>query len=142
VRFLPIITATRTWPEEDEQHIVSQFVATLKLTGYERPRLKILPSLQLGAEAERTHGYRKSERITPRMMKGFDTSQLVCEHSRIITDQGVYVCPILIESPDANRGDSLEEATKAYVLSHGVCSTCFQYGAICSNATSTVRSDK
>ncbi|NOZ39708.1 MAG: radical SAM protein [Planctomycetes bacterium] len=140
--FLPIITATRTWPEEDEQQVVSQFVATLKLTGYERPRLKILPSLQLGAEAERTHGYRESERISPQMMKGFDTSQLVCEHSRIITDRGVYVCPILIESPDANLGGSLEEAVQPFVLSHGACSTCFQYGAICSNASSAVRDDK
>ena len=140
--FLPIITATRTWADEDEQQIVGQFVATLKLAGYERPRLKILPPLQLGAEAERTHGYRETERITRRMMKGFDASQLVCEHSRVVTDRGVYVCPILIESPDANLGDSLDESTSAYALSHGACYTCFQYGAICSNASSAVRGDK
>jgi len=140
--FLPIITATRTWSDEDEQQVIRQFVATLKLAGYERPRLKILPSLQLGAEAERTHGYRESERVTRQMMKGFDASQLVCEHSRVVTDRGVYVCPILIESPDANLGDSLDEATQPYALSHGACSTCFQYGAICSNASSAVRSDK
>ena len=87
--FLPIITATRTWSDADEQKIVGQFIATLKLAGYERPRLKILPPLQLGAEAERTHGYRETERITRRMMKGFDASQLVCEHSRVVTDRGI-----------------------------------------------------
>ena len=140
--FLPIITATRTWADEDEQQIVGQFVATLKLAGYDRPRLKILPPLQLGAEAERTHGYRETERITRRMMKGFDASQLVCEHSRVVTDRGVYVCPILIESPDANLGETLAESTSAYALSHGACYTCFQYGAICSNASSAVRGDK
>jgi len=140
--FLPIITATRTWPDDDEQRVVGQFVATLKLAGYERPRLKILPSLQIGAEAERTQGYRDSERITRRMMKGFDASQLVCEHSRVVTDRGVYVCPILLESPDANLGDSLADAARPFPLAHGACYTCYQYGAICSNASSAVRTDK
>jgi len=140
--FLPIITATRTWSDADEQQVVGQFVATLKLAGYERPRLKILPPLQIGAEAERTQGYRDSERVTRRMMQGFDASQLVCEHSRVVTDRGVYVCPILLESPDANLGDSLDAATQPYPLSHGACYTCYQYGAICSNASSAVRSDK
>ncbi len=142
VGFLPIITATRTWQDADEQQVVGQFIATLKLAGYERPRLKILPPLQIGAEAERTGGYRDSERISRRMMKGFDASQLVCEHSRVVTDRGVYVCPILLESPDARLGDSLDEATSPYALSHGACYTCYQYGAICSNASSAVRSDK
>src|SRR5258707_5380685 len=40
--FLPIITAARTWPLEDEREVVSQFVAMLKEAGYARPRLKIL----------------------------------------------------------------------------------------------------
>jgi sulfatase maturation enzyme AslB (radical SAM superfamily) len=140
--FLPIITATRTWPDAQEPQVVGQFVATLKLAGYERPRLKILPALQLGAEAQRSSGYRASERVTRRMLEGFDTSQLVCEHSRVVTDRGVYVCPILIESPDAQLGDSLSDATQPYPLSHGACYTCYQYGAICSNASSAVRSDK
>ncbi|NOY43074.1 MAG: radical SAM protein [Planctomycetes bacterium] len=139
IGFLPIITATRTWPEAEDQQIVSQFVDTLKSIGYERPRLKILPPLQIGAEAERTHSYRDSERVTRRMMQGFDASQLVCEHSRIVTDRGVYVCPILIEADDANLGDTLTLSTKPYALNHGACYTCYQYGAICSNAPSTVR---
>jgi len=140
--FLPIITATRTWSDAEDQYVVGQFVAMLKKVGYKRPRLKILPPLQIGAESERTHGYHDSERVTRQMMRGFDASQLVCEHSRVVTDRGVYVCPILIESPDANLGDTLAEASGAYALSHGACLTCYQYGAICSNASSAVRSDK
>ncbi len=140
--FLPIITATRTWSDADDQRVVVQFVATLQQNGYQRPRLKILPPLQLGAEAERTHGYRDSERVTRTMMKGFDSSQLVCEHSRMVTDRGVYVCPILIESADARLGETLAESTAPFALSHGACYTCYQYGAICSNASSTARGDK
>lgn len=135
--FLPIITAARTWPDEQEQKVVGQFVSMLRERGYERPRLKILPTLKLGAEEERTAGYATSERVTRDMLEQFDHSQLVCEHSRIVTDQGVHVCPILIESPDAHLGDSLTEATREFPLAHGACFTCYQYGAICSNASSS-----
>jgi molybdenum cofactor biosynthesis enzyme MoaA len=132
--FLPIITAARTWPEERELEVVGRFVAMLQARGCARPRLKILPTLRIGAEEQRTHGYLSSERVTQEMMDGFDASQLVCEHSRIVTDRGVFVCPILIDSPDARLGDTLESACVEYSLRHGACYTCYQYGSICSNA--------
>ena len=133
--FLPIITAARTWPDTEEEQIVGQFVTMLKNSGYGRPRLKILPALQMGAEQDRTHGYRDSERITQALMEDYDTSQLVCEHSRIVTDRGVYVCPILIDSSDARLGETLADADRPFALKHGACFTCYQYGAICSNAS-------
>ncbi|MGH7139912.1 MAG: radical SAM protein [Pirellulales bacterium] len=131
--FLPIITAARTWPDADEPEIVGRFLEMLKSRGYVRPRLKLLPTLRLGAEVERTHGYSATERVDEQMMVGFDASQLICEHSRIVTDRGVYVCPILIESPDARLGDSLAESLRPFAIRHGACFTCYQYGAICSN---------
>jgi molybdenum cofactor biosynthesis enzyme MoaA len=133
--FLPIITAARTWPIEEDEQVVGCFVKMLRQRGYERPRLKILPTLQLGAEENRTGGYRDSERITPAMMDDYDVTQLVCEHSRIVSDRGVHVCPILIESPDSLMGQSLSESLGRFSLSHGACFTCYQYGAICSNAS-------
>ncbi len=140
--FLPIITATRTWEESENQQIVGQFVAMLQGLGYRSPRLKILPPLQIGAEAERSHGYRESERVTHDMLQDFDASEFVCEHSRIVTDRGVYVCPILIESSDALLGKTLADAAQPYAITHGACFTCYQYGSICSNASSAVRGDK
>ena len=133
--FVPIITAARTWPIEEDPQVIGRFVEMLRGRGYERPRLKILPTLQLGAEEQRTCGYRDSERITPEMMDGYDVSQLVCEHSRIVTDRGIHVCPILIESPDSLLGSSLSESLGRFALRHGACTTCYQYGAICSNAS-------
>ena len=132
--FLPIITAARTWPDAEEPEIIDRFLDVLKDHSYARPRLKLLPTLRIGAESERTHGYTLTERVDERMMVGFDTSQLICEHSRMVTDRGVYVCPILIESPDARLGDTLAESLRPYGLRHGACFTCYQYGAICSNA--------
>ena len=70
------------------------------------------------------------------MIRDFDTSQLICEHSRIVTDQGVFVCPILIEAPDARLGTTLQESRRPFTLRHGACYTCYQYGAICSNPSS------
>lgn len=135
--FLPIITAARTWPLVDEPRVLSQFMQTLHDSGYERPRLKILPTLQLGAEEERTHGYDAGDRVTTGMMQGFDERQLICHHSRVVTDRGVYVCPILLDAPDARLGDSLEQAARPFPLSHGACTTCYQYGAICTNPSSS-----
>lgn len=134
--FLPIITATRTWPDAQEKEVVERFTRMLRQAGYARPRLKILPTLHLGAEANRTHGYRDSQRVTASMLEGYDTTQLVCEHSRIVTDRGIYVCPILIASEDARLGDRLDQALHPYAIKHGACFTCYQYGAICSNTAS------
>jgi AdoMet-dependent heme synthase len=134
--FLPIITAARTWDIDQDPEIVGAFVAMLQAAGYARPRLKILPTLHLGAEEQRTHGYRETERITAEMLDDYDAGQLICEHSRIVTDRGVHVCPILIEAPDSLLGQTLEEAARPFALQHGACYTCYQYGAICSNPSS------
>jgi molybdenum cofactor biosynthesis enzyme MoaA len=134
--FLPIITATRVWPEEQYSQFIGEFLAVLKAAGYERPRLKLLPTLKIGAEVERSEGYRLTERVDRPMLDGFDTAQLVCEHSRIVTSRGVHVCPILIESPDSLLGQSLAESLRPYAIQHGACYTCYQHGAICSNASS------
>lgn len=131
--FLPIITAARTWSDEQEEQVIGQFTDMLRREGYARPRLKILPMLQIGAEQERTHGYRDSERITAAMMEDFDRSQLLCHNARVVTDRGISVCPILIETPEAILGDTLADSLRPFDLSHGACYTCYQYGAICSN---------
>jgi hypothetical protein len=70
------------------------------------------------------------------MLAGFDVSQLICEHSRIVTDRGVYVCPILIDEPAARLGGSLLDSLKPFAIRYGACFTCYQYGAICSNPSS------
>jgi len=131
--FLPIITVTRTRDDENDAELFDGFVRVLQANGYERPRLKILPTLRIGAEVERQRGYQEVERVTRDMMKGFDESHLICNHSRIVTDRGVYVCPILIAAPDARLGATLEDATAPYALRHHACFTCYQYGALCAN---------
>ena len=131
--FLPIITATRTWPQASELEIIREFRKTLQKAGYTRPRLKILPSLKIGAESQRTSGYGPLDRVTTEMLDGYDQSQLVCHQSRIVSDRGVHVCPILIDAPDSLLGQTLKDAAVDFPLSHGACYTCYQYGSICTN---------
>jgi sulfatase maturation enzyme AslB (radical SAM superfamily) len=131
--FLPIITVTQTRDNDDPAALFEGFVRLLRANGYDRPRIKILPTLRLGAEVSRQRGYRPEERVTPEMMESYDPGRLLCNHSRIVTDRGVYVCPILIDSPDARLGATLAQAMTAYPLRHPSCFTCYQYGALCAN---------
>jgi AdoMet-dependent heme synthase len=133
--FLPILTVTRTNDEQEDSEIFDGFVRMLKDLGYQRPRIKILPTLRIGAESERQRGYHDDERVTAAMMVGYDQNLLVCNHSRMVTDRGVFVCPILIESADARLGDTLTEAQRPFAIKHSACYTCYQYGALCANVS-------
>jgi molybdenum cofactor biosynthesis enzyme MoaA len=133
--FLPILTVARTRDEDDNARLYDGFVALLRSQGYERPRVKILPTLRLGAEVERQRGYRPEEHVTAEMMRDFDAGQLLCNHSRLVTDRGVFVCPILLEAADARLGATLFDGLRPYGLRHHACYTCYQYGTLCSNPT-------
>lgn len=134
--FLPIITMTRVWDDAEDSAVLDQFREVLRQHGYDRARLKVLPRLQLGAEANRTCGYSAADRVTAEMLVGYDTSQLVCQHSRVVTDRGIAVCPILIDSHEAILGQTLADANRGFAIAHGACATCYQFGAICTNPSS------
>jgi uncharacterized Fe-S cluster-containing radical SAM superfamily protein len=136
--FLPIITMAQTWDDADTMNVYHRMRQTLLSLGYPRPRIKLLPTLRLGAETLRSRGYQDDERVTAPMMEGFDPSTLLCSTSRIVTDRGVHVCPILIDSADSLLAPTLAEAVRAdFALSHQACYTCWLHGAICSNASSS-----
>lgn len=137
--FLPILTVTHTHDEQNDSDLFSGFVELLKRNSYTRPRIKILPTLRIGAEAIRQRGYLDEERVTSEMMEGYDAGLLLCNHSRVVTDRGVFVCPILLDSPDARLGSTLEEAQQPFALRHRACFTCYQYGALCANASGRPR---
>jgi AdoMet-dependent heme synthase len=54
--FLPIITAMRSWPIEQDEARLESFKTCLARAGYQHPRIKLLPSLKIGQEALREHG--------------------------------------------------------------------------------------
>lgn len=135
--FLPIITCMQSWEDDENEIVLEGFKDMLRDVDYTRPRLKILPPLRFGREEARYRGYTDAEIVTREMMEGYDERQLLCATSRIATDRGVYVCPILIEKPDAKLGDTLAESFMPYALRHQACYSCYITGAICSNFAPT-----
>ncbi len=132
--FLPIVTAVRTWDAADEASVLRALVERLRQAGYAHPRIKLLPALRIGAEAERSRGYLPSERVTTGMLAGFDADRLLCSASRIVTSRGVWVCPILLDEAAGRLGDDLPAAAgRAFPLRHGACHTCWEHGAMCAN---------
>ena len=135
--FLPIITMMQSWPDSETLEVLRAFTAELKRRGCERPRFKILPALRIGMEAKRTRGYRPDERVSAEMLEGYDVDQLICSHSRTVTDRGVAVCPILIEAPGVHLGATLREASRPFAVSRPACFTCYLFGSICTNVGSS-----
>ena len=129
----PIITATQTWPDEDDRSLREGFHQFLRGLGLGRPRVKVLPLFRVGREAERGRGYKPEERLTHEHMVGFDPWLLQCSTSRMVTSRGVYVCPILIDVPAAKMGQTLRETLRPFPLAHGACHTCWATGASCRN---------
>jgi AdoMet-dependent heme synthase len=137
--FLPIVTMVRTWEPDAEPEVYRRIVAMLRERGCEKPRVKTMPALRIGAEAERSGGYAADERVVSGMLDDYDLDQLVCAHARVVTDRGIWVCPILLDAPDGNLGDDLTAAARApFALSHAACHTCWLHGAICSNPGAVV----
>jgi MoaA/NifB/PqqE/SkfB family radical SAM enzyme len=130
---LPIITATRTWDINDDPDVLGGFRKTLKSIGYDHPRIKLLPSLKIGREEERNRSYHASERVTHEMMKDYETDQLLCSNARLVTDRGVWACPILVLHEEAKLGETLEDAMKPVSLGFDACYTCYRFGELCSN---------
>jgi pyruvate-formate lyase-activating enzyme len=135
---LPLVTVVRTWSDAEEQAVLPGFTRILREAGYDRPRIKILPALPLGRELVRLPGAHDEPWVTEEMMRGFDLDLLMCSNSRIVTDRGVWVCPLLVEKPDARLGDHLDDAVAGYELAHRACYSCYQYGTFCSNIGSGI----
>ena len=135
---LPIITIVRTWDDADELAMLAGFTRMLRDAGFDRPRIKVLPALPLGRELTRIAGLQRDECVTTAMLDAFDRDLLMCSNSRLVTDRGVWVCPLLVEQPDAQLGTTLDEAGGAYELRHQTCVTCWRYGTICGNVSAQI----
>lgn len=132
--FLPIITTMQTWDADETDRVLADFRRLLAGAGYERPRLKILPPLRIGAEAHRDRPYADVELVDREMMRDYPTDQLLCSGARLVTGSGVWACPILLDYPSARLADTLEEAVaRDAPLAEQACYTCWVNGAICSN---------
>ncbi len=132
----PVLTVTEVHAENASPAGRERFFELLRSLGLEKPRLKLLPVFRLGAEAERAGAYEGWQRLTEADAfsgSGADGSwdHLQCSSCRMVTDQGVWVCPILVNEPEGRMGEALADTLGPFPLRHAACWTCHVYGVSC-----------
>jgi len=127
----PVITVTTAAEGVESGEGRTRFLDVIRGFGFERPRLKVLPLFRIGAEETRTRAYEDWERLTRDELTDEEASVLQCSSCRMVTSKGVYVCPILIEEPEARMGDTLAETVRPFPLRYGACHTCWVDGVTC-----------
>jgi AdoMet-dependent heme synthase len=127
----PVLTVTEVDADHASQAGRRRFFDLLAELGITRPRLKVLPLFRIGAEAERSRAYASWERLTGPAGDVGDLSHLQCSSCRMVTDQGVWVCPILVNEPAAKMGERLADTLGAFELAHPACFTCHLHGVSC-----------
>ncbi|HVG07040.1 MAG TPA: radical SAM protein [Thermoanaerobaculia bacterium] len=127
----PVITVTEVCREAGTDAGKERFFQLLRSLGIGRPRLKILPVFQIGAEAERGGAYESWQRLRQGEVPEGAWDHLQCSGCRMVTDQGVWVCPILVNEPSARMGETLADSLGSFPLDHPACWTCHAYGVSC-----------
>ena len=97
----------------------------------QQPKIKILPGFFLGQIAKNERNYSEEEFVTEKCFENFDITQLQCATSRMATGEGVYVCPILVDNPNARMGNSISQTMRPFPLAHSACYTCRVTGMTC-----------
>lgn len=127
----PVITVTEVHADNSSDAGKHRFFELLEALGVAKPRLKILPVFQIGAEAERGGAYKSWQRLQRGDMQEDALEHLQCTSCRMVTDQGVWVCPILVNEPAGRMGERLADTLDSYTLDHPACWTCHVYGVSC-----------
>jgi MoaA/NifB/PqqE/SkfB family radical SAM enzyme len=127
----PVVTVTEVHAELGSERGKERFLELLRARGIAKARLKVLPLFRIGAEAERAGAYESWQRLRASDAPEGDFDHLQCSACRMVTDQGVWVCPILVNEPSARMGETLADALGPFELRHQACWTCHAYGVSC-----------
>jgi sulfatase maturation enzyme AslB (radical SAM superfamily) len=127
----PIVTVTEACTGASSAAGRTRLLQFLRDAGLVKPRLKVMPLLRIGAEEARSRGYAAWETLRGRRLSGEEAAALQCSSSRMVTSRGAWVCPILIDAPDARMGATLRETLRPFTLRHQACFTCHEEGLSC-----------
>jgi molybdenum cofactor biosynthesis enzyme MoaA len=127
----PVLTVTEVLGENSTVEGKERFFALLRGLGIDKPRLKVMPVFQMGAEAERQGAYESWQRLQQGDAPAGSWDHLQCSSCRMVTDQGVWVCPILVNEPSGKMGETLADTLAPFPLAHPACWTCHVYGVTC-----------
>ena len=127
----PVLTVTEVCKEVAADDGKQRFFELLREIGIDKPRLKVLPVFQIGAEVERGGAYAEWQRLRPGDDAGLGWDHLQCSSCRMVTSRGVWVCPILVNEPAGKMGATLSDTLDSFPLDHQACWTCHVQGASC-----------
>ncbi|MEE8137834.1 MAG: radical SAM protein [Thermoanaerobaculia bacterium] len=127
----PVITVTEVYDENGSVAGKERFFVLLRELGISKPRLKILPVFHIGAEAQRSGAYESWQRLRAGDAPAGSWDHLQCSSCRMVTDQGVWVCPILVNQPSGRMGERIADTLDEFPLTHSACWTCHSYGVSC-----------
>ena len=127
----PVLTVTEVRDDHGTDEGKDRFFDLLRSLGIDKPRLKVLPVFRIGAEAERSGAYQEWQRLRDGDAPEGSWDHLQCSSCRMVTDQGVWVCPILVNEPSGKMGDRIADTLDPFELSHPACWTCHVYGVSC-----------
>ena len=135
--FNPIISTVNLW-NEDEEIMRQNFFRLMKKFDFEMEEvnLKIFPYVKLGEYAKYYGNYTDEEFVQGvDVNKNTRLSSFDCASSRVITNNGVYSCPILVNDPRGKVGNTLSDASSRVYLETGACSTCIKTNGcmLCNN---------
>jgi len=123
--FNPIISAVNLWGE-DETMFRHGFYELFSQFDFEfsEINLKVIPAIKTGEYSKNFGSYSENELVTP---DNFDAEKpycFDCSNSRVVTDDGIYVCPALINDPRGKIGESLSNAASKFFLELNTCFIC------------------
>ncbi len=123
--FNPVINAVNIW-EEEESQFKQGFFDLLSTFDFEPSNinLKIIPSIKTGEFAKNYSSYGENDLVTSESIKKSNPENFDCSNSRVIADDGVYVCPALINDPRGKIGETLSDAPKKFFLELNTCYSC------------------
>lgn len=129
----PVITVTEAAPELEKEGKKGRekFFELIQSLGIRQPRMKILSLFHIGEEESRSCGYKTSETLKGFHLTPDDLLKLQCTTSRIVTHEGAWVCPILVNDPGARMGNSLLDSLRPFTLDRAACYTCYAFGVTC-----------
>lgn len=127
----PVITVTTCHADLGAAEGRQRFIDLLRSRGISQPRLKFLSPFKIGREERRDGGYQNYERLVEGDLLEGEENDLQCSSCRMVTANGVFPCPILIEAEDARMGDSLADGMQPIKLDHPACYTCHVEGVTC-----------
>ena len=123
--FNPILSVVNIW-DEDSDSLRAGFFELLSKVHFEPDDInfKIIAPIKLGEYAKNFGVYEENELVTNEKLEKVNSSKFDCASTRIVTSNGIFVCPILINDPRGKVGNTLADSSKQFFLEQNACYTC------------------